>query len=327
MGGFPKHGGPVGLGYLLENRIAISRQFPQAFQGLHIQRLASTYRALIDNLKQLSSAGADAQHRAADARPVQRNLFRTRLFGALPRHHAGRRQRPHRARPAGLPAHPARSGASARLLKRLDDPFLDPLELRSDSRLGVPGLLQAIRAGNVLVANAPGAGFLESAALLGFMPALARHFTGDKLLLPAMPTWWCGERAAMQDALPRLRHSVIKPTYVGSRSHGSFHAVLGRSQSRRQLDEWAGRIMRQGDAHTVQSYLPLSQVPTWRPDADGGTSDTGRIVPRSVLLRVYAVSDGPGSWRVLPGGWPALPAPTRAWPRCSAAVAAPTSGS
>ena len=295
---------PSGLGYLLENRIAISRQFPQAFQGLHIQRLAATYRALIDNLKQLSSAGAEAHIALLTPGPYNETYFEhaylARYLGITLVEGSDltvRDQRVYLRTLRGLePVHG--------LLKRLDDPFLDPLELRSDSRLGVPGLMQAIRAGNVLVANAPGAGFLESAALLGFMPALARHFTGEKLLLPAMPTWWCGERAAMQDALPRLQHSVIKPTYVGSRSHGSFHAVLGRSQSRRQLDEWAGRIMRQGDAHTVQSYLPLSQMPTWRPDAPEGTApaDTGRIVPRSVLLRVYAVSDGPRSWRVLPGG-------------------------
>ena len=69
------------------------------------------------------------------------------------------------------------------LLKRLDDEFLDPLELRADSTLGIPGLLQAVRAGNVLIANAPGSAFLESPAMLGFMPALARHFLGEELPL------------------------------------------------------------------------------------------------------------------------------------------------
>jgi uncharacterized circularly permuted ATP-grasp superfamily protein len=88
------------------------------------------------------------------------------------------------------------------LLKRLDDEFLDPLELRSDSRLGVPGLLQAIRAGNVLVANAPGSAFLESTALLGFLPALSRHLLGEELSLPSLATWWCGERAAMERCCP-----------------------------------------------------------------------------------------------------------------------------
>ncbi|RZI96537.1 MAG: A circularly permuted ATPgrasp family protein, partial [Rubrivivax sp.] len=183
------------------------------------------------------------------------------------------------------------------LLKRLDDQFLDPLELRPDSTLGVPGLLQVIRAGNVLVANAPGSAFLESTALLGFLPALARHLLGEELLLPALPTWWCVERAAMEEVLPQLADCVIKPTYPGSASHGSFDAALGRGLSRRELDEWSGRILRQGDEHTVQAYLPMSQMPTW----DDGLRSS-RILPRSVMLRVFAVADGEQRWSVLPGG-------------------------
>jgi len=185
------------------------------------------------------------------------------------------------------------------LLKRLDDQFLDPLELRPDSTLGVPGLLQAVRAGNVLVANAPGSEILESPALLGFLPALSRHVLGEELALPALPTWWCGERNAMEEVLPRLGECAIKPTYQGAAHHGSFEPVLGRDLSARQLDEWAGRIARHGDDHTIQAYLPLAQMPTWQRDA-GATG--GRIVPRSVMLRVFAVANGPQSWQVLPGG-------------------------
>ena len=181
------------------------------------------------------------------------------------------------------------------LLKRLDDEFLDPLELRADSRLGVPGLLQAIRAGHVLVANAPGSAFLESPALLGFLPALSQHLLGEVLTLPALPTWWCGEQAVLQDVLPRLGERVIKSTYPGE--PGSFNAVPGRLLQRRALDEWAGRILRNGDAHTVQDYLPLSQLPTWAHERDSPL-----FVPRSVMLRVFAICDGPLSWRVLPGG-------------------------
>jgi uncharacterized alpha-E superfamily protein len=179
------------------------------------------------------------------------------------------------------------------ILKRLDDEFLDPLELRSNSRLGVPGLLQAIRARNVLVANAPGSGFLESTALLGFLPALARHLLREELQLPSLASWWCGERAAVEAVLPQWARSVIKPTYGGA----GAGAVLGKSLSRRELDEWAGRIVREAGEHTVQAWLPLSQMPTWKQSAQGR-----RIVPRSLMLRVFAVSDGPQSWRVLPGG-------------------------
>ncbi|MDO9196446.1 circularly permuted type 2 ATP-grasp protein, partial [Rhodoferax sp.] len=191
------------------------------------------------------------------------------------------------------------------LLKRVDDEYLDPLELRPDSTLGVPGLLQAIRAGNVLVANAPGSAFLESPALLGFLPALSRHLLGEELKLPALPTWWCGERSAMEEALPRLRDCAIKSTYPGSPIHDSFDAVLGHSLTPREVDEWAGRIVRQSEEHTVQAYLPLSQMPTWQaavPATAASPAVDGRIVPRSVMLRVFAVSDGAKAWRVLPGG-------------------------
>lgn len=143
----------------------------------------------------------------------------------------------------------------------------------------------------MLVANAPGSAFLESSALMGFLPALARHLLGEALSLPALPTWWCGERAGMHEALPQLAECVIKPTYPGAAS--GFEAVLDRNLTRGGLDEWAGRILREGDLHTVQSYLPLSQMPTWQDE---------RIEPCSVMLRVFAVADGPQSWRVLPGG-------------------------
>jgi uncharacterized circularly permuted ATP-grasp superfamily protein len=85
------------------------------------------------------------------------------------------------------------------LIKRLDDEWLDPLELRSDSALGVPGLLQAVRAGNLLLANAPGSAPLESSALLGFLPAISRHLLGEELALPSLATWWCGEAPACAD--------------------------------------------------------------------------------------------------------------------------------
>ncbi len=288
---------PSGLGYLLENRLSISRLFPQAFEAMHVQRLAATYRALIEGLKAMSPAGADSHIALLTPGPYNETYFEhaylARYLGLTlveGNDLTVRDQRVFLKTLRGLePVHG--------LLKRLDDQFLDPLELRPDSTLGVPGLLQAIRAGNVLVANAPGSAVLESTALLGFLPALAKHLLGEDLQLPALPTWWCGERAALEAVLPQLDRCVIKPTYPGSASHGSFDAVLGQGLSRRALDEWAGRILREGDIHTAQTYLPLSQMPSWHAGAAGE-----RIKPRSVMLRVFAVADGPQSWRVLPGG-------------------------
>ncbi|MGO4395983.1 circularly permuted type 2 ATP-grasp protein [Variovorax sp. M-6] len=288
---------PSGLGYLLENRLAIARQFPLAFENLQVQRVAATYNAMMEGLQRMCPAGQPPHIALLTPGPYNETYFEhaylARYLGITLVEGSDltvRDQRLYLKTLQGLrPVHG--------LVKRLDDQYLDPLELRPDSTLGVPGLLQAIRAGNVLVANMPGSAFLESPALLGFLPALARRLIGEKLRLPALPTWWCGERAAMEAVLPQLADCAIKSTYPDIDSHTSFDAVLGHHMGRRELDEWAGRIVRQGEAHTVQSYLPLSQMPTW-------TQDLGRghIAQRSVLLRVFAVSDGPRSWRVLPGG-------------------------
>ncbi|MCF8161046.1 MAG: circularly permuted type 2 ATP-grasp protein [Polaromonas sp.] len=293
---------PSGLGYLLENRLAISAQFPQAFQSLGVQRLARTYRALMDSLKAMSPSGPDAHLALLTPGPYNETYFEhaylARYLGLTLVEGSDLLVRDEclflKTLKGLVPVHG--------LLKRVDDQYLDPLELRADSTLGVPGLLQAIRAGNVLVANAPGSAFLESPALLGFLPALSRHLLDEELSLPALPTWWCGERSAMQEALPRLADCAIKPTYPGSLDLGSFETVLGSKLNARALDEWAGRILRQAEEHTVQAYTPLSQMPTWQASGAGDPAEAGRLVSRSVMLRVFVVSDGAQGWRVLPGG-------------------------
>jgi len=295
---------PSGLGYLLENRLAVSRQFPQAFEALGVQRLAATYSAMMEGLQRMCPAGSPPHIALLTPGPYNETYFEhaylARYLGITLVEGGDltvRDQRLYLKTLQGLrPVHG--------LIKRLDDQYLDPLELRPDSTLGVPGLLQAIRAGNVLVANMPGSAFLESPALLGFLPGLARHLIGEKLKLPALPTWWCGERAALEASLPQLADCAIKPTYPGSDSYSTFDAVLGSQLNRRELDEWAGRIVRQGENHTVQSYLPLSQMPTWHQDVG-----SGHIAPRAMLLRVFVVSDGAQSWRVLPGGLARLAGP------------------
>lgn len=296
---------PSGLGYLLENRLAISNQFPQAFQSMRVQRLAGTYRALMESLKRLSPAGANSHLVLLTPGPYNETYFEhaflARYLGLTlveGNDLVVRRAHVYLKTLKGLvPVHG--------ILKRVDDDYLDPLEQRPDSTLGVPGLLQAIRAGTVLVANAPGSAFLESPALLGFLPALAAHLIQEPLQLPSLPTWWCGEAAAMQDALAQLSACVIKRTYPGAGAQGGFNAVLGRELSPEALAQWTQRIQDHPDGHTVQAYLPLSQMPTWTAQAALAESDAATapsLSLRSVVIRVFAVSDGAQSWRVLPGG-------------------------
>ena len=295
---------PSGLGYLLENRLTVSRQFPQAFQSMPVQRLAATYRALVESLKALSPAGAHAHIALMTPGPYNETYFEhaylARYLGLTLVEGSDLIVRDEhlflKTLQGLVPIHG--------LLKRVDDQYMDPLELRADSTLGVPGLLQVIRAGNVLVANAPGSAFVESPALLGFLPALARHVLGEELMLPALATWWCGEQSAVEEMLPSMAQHTFKPTYPGSSIHASFDPVIAHHLSRLELDAWAGRIFRQGEEHTVQAYLPLSQMPTWQA---GNNAIPGHMAPRSTLLRVFAVSDGLDAdgrprWRVLPGG-------------------------
>ena len=280
---------PSGLGYLLENRIAIARQFPNAFAGMKVQRLAASYQALVQGIKAMAPNGAHARIALLTPGPYNETYFEhaylARYLGLTLVEGSDltvRDQHLYLKTLNGLEPVDA-------LIKRLDDQWLDPLELRADSALGVPGLLQVMRAGNVLLANPPGSAPLESSALLGFLPALCRDLLGEELALPALATWWCGERAAMQRVLPQLKNSVIKPTYPNA----DMATLMGQRLSADALDRITGRIVQQPDDFTVQAYLPLAQTPTWAGD---------QIAPRSAMLRVYVMADGPQSWRVLPGG-------------------------
>jgi uncharacterized circularly permuted ATP-grasp superfamily protein/uncharacterized alpha-E superfamily protein len=287
---------PSGLGYLLENRLTISGMFPEAFKELRVQHLATSYRRLMDMLYKLSPGALTAQTpprivlltpgpynetyfeqtylarylgvtlvEGGDLVVRDKVLYLKTLHG-LERVHA--------------------------VLRRLDDDFCDPLELRSDSTLGVPGLLQVMRAGNVLVANSLGTSFLESPAINGFLPAISRRLLDEDLLLPSLPSWWCGEAAARDQALANLAGAVVKSTYP-SNTRGGFEPVIGGAVPPSERDALLARIAGHPDAYTIQEYLPLSQAPSW---------SAGHIVPRAAMLRVFVIADGEGGWTVLPGG-------------------------
>ncbi|HRH88925.1 MAG TPA: circularly permuted type 2 ATP-grasp protein, partial [Rubrivivax sp.] len=166
------------------------------------------------------------------------------------------------------------------LLRRLDDDWCDPLELRADSALGVPGLLQVVRAGQVVLANALGGGFLESPAIQGFLPAIARRLLGQELLLPALPTWWCGEAAAWQDVRPLLGQKLVRSTFT--------HAERAPAQPPDAAD-----IDDDPDAWTLTDRVRFSRAPVWQ---------HGTMMARPAMVRVYAIGEPGGRWHVLPGG-------------------------
>ncbi len=285
---------PSGLGYLLENRQIISGQFAPAFESMPVTGLAASYRSFVNALKLRTPAGMQAHIALLTPGPYNETYFEqaylARYLGLSLVQGSDllvRDEKLYLKTLEGLkPVHG--------LLKRVDDDWLDPLELRAESTLGVPGLLQAVRAGNVLVANTPGSGFLESNALLGFLPQLSRTLLEEELLLPAIPSWWCGEPAALHDVLPRIQDCVIKPTYPFAPGRKSFEPVMGHQLDWRGLEEWRARIQSDPEAHTVQGYLPLSHTPTF--------SSLTSMPSRPVILRVFALANEEGGWQVLPGG-------------------------
>jgi uncharacterized circularly permuted ATP-grasp superfamily protein/uncharacterized alpha-E superfamily protein len=177
------------------------------------------------------------------------------------------------------------------IMRRLDDDFCDPLELRGDSALGVPGLLGALRAGRVMVANALGTGVIESAAWLGFLPPIAERLIGERLLLPEVATWWLGEKPALDYVLANLDRLVIKPAYPNQR----FEPMFGREFAGRARELLVERLRNRPYAYVAQEHVRLSQAPVWK------SATTTELDSRALTIRVYAVNT-PDGFRVLPGG-------------------------
>ncbi|MFN7835123.1 MAG: circularly permuted type 2 ATP-grasp protein [Burkholderiaceae bacterium] len=282
---------PSGLGYVLENRLTIARAFPDAFRELHIQRIARFYRQYLETVRSLCGT---ASPRLALLTPGPFNetyfehAYLARYLGiTLVESHdlVVRRRQLFLKTVHGLEKIHG-------LIRRVDDDWLDPLELRPDSQLGVPGLLQAIRAGEVLVTNMPGSGWLESPALHGFLPGIAAHYLHKPLDMPSVPSWWCGEASAWNQVAQRLDTLVIKPTGSGALVR-PFEPILGSQLAPVEQHFWRGKISLYPDAYTLQELIPLSQAPVWQ---------NGTLTRRPLMVRVFAASDGQGGYTILPGG-------------------------
>ena len=283
---------PSGLGYALENRQIVSRVFPDLLGDLGVSSLGGFFTALRENL--LRHAPEDEVPLAVVLTP---GAFNETYF-----EHA------YLARQLGLPLVEGHDltvrgdtvylktlGGLRRvhaILRRLDDDFCDPVELRADSALGVPGLIGVVRAGRVVLANGLGSGVLESAAWMGFMPAAAERLLGEKLRLPSVATWWCGERLALDYVLENIERLVIKPTYPNQ----NFRTVFGRDLGLAERENLTKRLIARPHAYVAQERLAFSQAPVWH----SGGSDSG-FSARALGIRVYAIAT-PSGYRVMPGG-------------------------
>ena len=282
---------PSGAGYALENRTIVSRAFPELYRDLKVQHLAGFFRTLQETLARQAPSDDEA--------PLVVLLTPGRFNESYFEHLYLARQLGYPLVEGGdLTVRDATVYLKTlnglrrvhAIMRRLDDDFCDPLELRTDSALGVPGLLEAVRQGRVLVANALGSGVLESPGLLGFLPKINQFLFGEALILPSIATWWCGEAPVLAEALEKLPQLLIKPAFPSQ----SFAAVFGRDLSEKQRKALAERMQARPYAYVAQELAQLSQAPVWQ--AEGG-----HLQPRAIGMRAYAVASRNG-YRVLPGG-------------------------
>ncbi len=301
---------PSGAGYALENRLAIARAFPDLFRELKVQRLAGYFAAWRESLihwgRQCIVQRADLS--TASALPEERPLIVLLTPGPYNETYY---EQSYLARYLGFPLVQG-SDLTVRdglvwlktlaglqrvhvVLRRLDDDFCDPLELRSDSALGIPGLTEAVRRGSVLVTNSLGSSILESGALLGYLPNLSRVLNQQDLKMPSVATWWCGEPSALAQALEQMNSLVFKSAFP----HLKIKTVFGDQLSDQEKIVFKEQLLANPSHYLAQEFVKNSQVPVWKPLS--AEIRAGVLGAAAVGLRVFACAT-PSGYQVMPGG-------------------------
>ena len=281
---------PSGSGYALENRLAMARIVPELFNGLRVKKLSPHYNtfrnALVDLAPQRKNdpriviltpgPGNETYFEHSflsshlgftlvqgDDLMVKDNMVWLKTLGGLEKVDV--------------------------ILRRVDDEYCDPLELKDESQLGVPGLLQAVRSGNVSIANPLGSSVVENPGLLPFLPTISRFFLGEELKLPTIASWWCGQAKEMNYVLENISSLVVKRIYRDSTARTSVDAT---SLSRLQIDDLKRKIKAHPYLYVGQEKINFSPTPSMI---------NGTLQPCNALFRSYAVSDN-GSYSVMAGG-------------------------
>lgn len=279
---------PSGIGYAIENRRVISQVLPELYReaGLHrVRPFLSAFRAALTQ-----SAEADV----ADPRVVvltpgtysetsydQANVAASLGFPLVRGSDLSVRE--------GKVYLRGYAGALEQvdvILRRVDASWSDPLELRADSQLGVPGLSEAVRRGTVRIVNGLGAGVLENPGLLPFLPAASEALLGESLRLPSVPTWWCGEPDSLAHVLANLDQLVIRAIDRPLDRPGADLAGLSPDTIREQ-------VLAAPHRYVGQELLALSQAPTY-------TRGTG-LQPQALTLRAFTLRSG-SAYRPMVGG-------------------------
>jgi uncharacterized circularly permuted ATP-grasp superfamily protein len=281
---------PSGVSYMLENREAMMRLFPELFTRHRVAPVENYPDALLATLRSVAPASASRDPTVVLLTPGRFNsafyehsfladklgielVEATDLFVKDDVVYMRTTEGPRRVDV---------------IYRRVDDDFLDPLVFRPDSVLGVPGLIGSYQAGNVTLANAVGTGVADDKAVYSYMPAIVRFFTGEEPILKNVPTWCCREKEALSYVLDNLPDLVVKEV----NGSGGYGMLVGPHATKREIDHFARKLKSAPDGFIAQPTLALSTCPTFV--ASG-------VAPRHVDLRPFVLT-GADQIRVVPGG-------------------------
>lgn len=279
---------PSGAGYVLENRTVMSRVFPSLFRDSHVHRLASFFQRLRHKLISLSPSENQARVVVLTSGPHNETYFEHSYISnylGFPLVQGG-----DLVVRNGFVWMKSLNGLDRVdvILRRIDDVSCDPVELQSRYQLGVPGLLDVVRSGRVVMANPLGSGVLENPILLKYLPEISKTLLGREPRLASVKTYWCGDSADLMYVAAHIKNLIIKPIYRGS----NVSSVWGGDLSSAEASELLAKINKNPQQFVAQERVQKTHIPTMI---------NGTLQPRPAILRTFAVA-ADSTYIVMPGG-------------------------
>jgi uncharacterized circularly permuted ATP-grasp superfamily protein len=281
---------PSGVSYMLENRETMMAMFPELFTKVPVRPVSDYPRRLARSLAACAPA-------AAQGRPVVAVLT-PGIYNSAYFEHAFIADQMGAELVEGSDLRVVDGRIAMRttrgyqpidvLYRRVDDDYLDPLTFKPESALGVAGIMDIYRAGGITIANAPGTGIADDKAIYSFMPEIVEFYTGEKPILPNVPTWRCAEADALSYVLDNLKELVVKEVH-GS---GGYGMLIGPTSSRSELAAFEKKLRARPDNYIAQPTLSLSTVPIFT---------RAGLAPRHVDLRPFVLVS-PTGIDITPGG-------------------------
>ncbi len=281
---------PSGVSYMLENRETMLKMFPELFSQVRVRQVSSYPMSLRKSLERSAPAATSGRPTVAILTPgIHNSAYFEHAF--LADEMGVELVEGHDLRVVdGRVAMRTTRGFTPIdvIYRRVDDDFLDPLNFRPDSLLGVAGLLDVYRAGGITIANAPGTGIADDKAIYSYMPDIIEFYTGQKPVLGNVPTWRCAEKDSLAYVVEHLDELVVKEVH-GS---GGYGMLVGPAASKKEIAAFKAKLVAKPGNYIAQPTLALSTVPVLT---------RGGLSPRHVDLRPFVLVS-PDGVDVTPGG-------------------------